>query len=96
METWDETKRLSNLVKHGVDFRDLHALQWEDALFFEDRRRDYGELRKGALLVLKTRLHYVVFVERSGHRRIISARKANSREVDFYATKNLSSNPSRG
>ncbi len=30
------------------------------------------------------RLHVVVFVERDGDRRYISARKANSREVIYY------------
>jgi len=33
----DEGKRLSNLANHGVDFRDLDALDWPEALLFEDR-----------------------------------------------------------
>jgi uncharacterized DUF497 family protein len=43
--TWDEDKRLRNFASHGVDFRDLDAVEWERALVFEDRRRDYGETR---------------------------------------------------
>jgi uncharacterized protein len=82
--TWDERKRLSNLANHGVDFRDLEALEWDRALVFEDRRKDYGETRLIAMAPLGARLHVVVFVERGGERRIISARKANSREVAFY------------
>jgi uncharacterized DUF497 family protein len=53
-------------------------------VIFEDRREDYGEMRLIALAPVGTRLHVVVFVERGGERRIISARKANSREVAFY------------
>jgi uncharacterized DUF497 family protein len=82
--TWDEVKRVGNLAKHGVDFADLERLDWDEALIFEDRRRDYGETRLIAMAPLGARLHVVVFVERGGERRIISARRANSREVSFY------------
>ena len=84
MTTWDENKRLANLAKHGVDFRDLEGLDWRRAVIFEDRRQDYGQMRLIAMAPLGMRLHVVVFVERGGERRIISARKANSREVAFY------------
>ena len=70
----DETKRLANLVKHGVDFRDLEGLDWERSLIFEDRSRYYGEMRLIAMTPLGRRLHVIVFVERSAVRRIISAR----------------------
>ncbi len=84
MTTWDKNKRLKNLANHGVDFRDLDGVDWERALIFEDRRKDYGETRLIAMAPLGARLHVVVYVERAGQRRIISARKANSREVAFY------------
>ena len=91
MTTWDENKRLANLGKHGGDFRDLEALEWERALIFEDRRKDYGEARLIAMVQLDVRLHVVVFVERDNERRIISARKANSREVALYEKETHSS-----
>ncbi len=84
MATWDENRRLKNLAIHGVDFRDLEGVDWEQALIFEDRRKNYGETRLIAIAPLGARLHVVVYVERGGERRIISARKANSREVAFY------------
>lgn len=84
MDTWDEKKRLSNIASHAVDFRSLADLDWDRALIFEDRRRNYGETRLIAMAPLGARLHVVVFVERDGGRRIISARKANSREVASY------------
>jgi uncharacterized DUF497 family protein len=86
MDAWDENKRLSNIVNHGVDFRDLVDVDWDDALIFEDRRSDYGETRLIAMAPLKNRLHVIVFVKRDGGRRFISARKANSREAAFYET----------
>jgi uncharacterized protein len=89
--TWDESKRLKNLANHGVDFRNLEALDWQRALIFEDRRKDYGEIRLIAMAPLGGRLHVVVYVERGGERRIISARKANSREVAFYEKQTHSS-----
>jgi uncharacterized protein len=91
VDAWDEKKRLRNIASHGVDFRDLADLDWRGALIFEDRRRDYGETRLIAMAPLNARLHVVVFVERDGRRRIISARKANSREVAFYETETHSS-----
>jgi hypothetical protein len=84
VHAWDENKRLANVASHGVDFRDLVNLDWDNAVTFEDRRRDYGEARLIAMARLGARLHIVVYVERDGDRRIISARKANSREVAFY------------
>jgi uncharacterized DUF497 family protein len=84
MAAWDENKRLSNLADHGVDFRDLTRLDWRSAVVFEDRRKNYGETRFIAMAKLGARLHVVVFVERNGDRRYISARKANSREVAYY------------
>ncbi len=91
MTTWDENKQLGNLAKHGVDFRDLEDLEWREALNFEDRRRDYGETRQIAMAPIGVRLHVVLFVERGGERRVISARKANSREVEFYENETHSS-----
>ncbi len=39
------------------------------------------------------RLHVVVYVERDGARRYISARKANSREVAYYEKQMASPKP---
>lgn len=84
MNSRDERKRIGNLAKHGVDFRNLDALAWDEALIWEDQRRNYGETRLMAPVPLGSRLHAVVYTERDDGRRVISARKANSREVDFY------------
>ncbi|MFM2328769.1 MAG: hypothetical protein RLZZ494_872 [Pseudomonadota bacterium] len=49
-----------------------------------DTRRDYGEPRQSALVLMGVRLFFVAFVDRPEGRRIISLRKANSREVNRY------------
>ena len=54
-----------------------------------DTRRDYGEARMVALRYIGLRIMALVFVDRPPEkpteRRIISLRKANSREVKRYA-----------
>lgn len=84
MFEWDEAKRLSNVRKHKVDFSTVTQSDWNCALIVEDDRREYGEKRYWAFVLFEARLHVVVFVRRGAVRRLISARKANSREVRFY------------
>jgi hypothetical protein len=81
---WDEAKRTANLAKHGVDFVVLGDFDWRDANIFEDRRRPYGEVRMVAHGLIRGRLHVVVYTFRDDMLRIISLRKANSREIRAY------------
>ena len=82
---WDEAKRRANLIKHGIDFRDLGPIfDDERRVEVEDRRRDYGERRLVLFGPLQGRVVHVTFTVRRGERRIISARKANLRERRFY------------
>lgn len=53
-------------------------------LCFTDTRRDYGEVREVGLGVIGDRLYCVVFTQRGDTMRIISLRKANSREIELY------------
>ncbi|MFZ5930960.1 MAG: BrnT family toxin [Pseudomonadota bacterium] len=55
------------------------------ALIEEDDRHNYGEARMLGIGYIGRRLHFVVFVEREGIRRIISLRKTNEREDRRYA-----------
>jgi uncharacterized protein len=86
--TLDPSKDASNLTKHGVSLALANELEWGDALFWPDARKDYGERRMVGLVPLGDRLFCVVFVDRPPEhpteRRIISLRKANSREVKRY------------
>lgn len=82
---WDEDKRASNLRKHGVDFVDAPLLWEGKMLIAEDTRADYGEQRWIGAGKLQGRVMIVVYTLREhGVVRIISFRKANSREVDGY------------
>lgn len=41
---WDESKNISNIEKHGIDFNDA-LFDDDNRLEAVDRRRDYGEER---------------------------------------------------
>ncbi len=81
---WDDAKRGINLAKHGIDFAAIEDFGWKDATIFEDRRKDYNEKRMVAYGYIKGRLVVVVYTESKDAHRIISLRKANTREVNRY------------
>lgn len=81
---FDPAKDAANLAKHGVSLSLAEQLDWETALTWKDERKDYGEDRMLALVLMDSRLYSVAFVDRRSIRRIISLRKANQREVKRY------------
>ena len=81
---FDPSKDAANLSKHGVSLAAAAELNWAAALAWIDDRADYGEVRIVALAPIGDRLFFVVFVDRSDARRIISLRRANRREVNHY------------
>lgn len=87
--TFDPAKDAANLAKHGVSLTEAAGFEWGSAVVWPDTRRDYGEARMVALGYIGLRIMALVFVDRSPERpterRIISLRKANSREVKRYA-----------
>ena len=87
--TFDPAKDAANLAKHGFSLLDAVGFEWETAVVWPDTRRDYGEPRMVALGYIGLRIMALVFVDRPPEqpteRRIISLRKANSREVKRYA-----------
>ena len=86
--TFDPPKDAKNLVKHGVSLGMADSLEWDTLEHKPDTRRDYGEQRQIGYAIAGDRLYCVVFVDRPDgaptERRIISLRKANSREVKHY------------
>jgi uncharacterized protein len=58
---------------------------FDTALIYSDTRKDYGETRYVALCYLDQRLHVLVFSETGRGIRVISFRKANSREAKQHA-----------
>lgn len=81
---WDETKRLTNLRKHGIDFIDVPALFDGNIVTVEDDRYNYGEQRFITFGLLQGRVIAVVHTEREDYIRIISARKATRYEQQTY------------
>lgn len=81
---WDEVKRTTNLAKHGIDFLDVPEIFTGPMVVGPDVRNDYGESRKIGFGFIRGRLLAVVFTERARVIRIISARKANTREEARY------------
>lgn len=82
---WNPAKREKTLVERGIDFaglvgafRDPHRLVWQD------RRKDYGEVRYNLLGVHNGRLYHITFTPRGEITWVISARKANKREQRRY------------
>ncbi|UDL07397.1 BrnT family toxin [Marinobacter sp. CA1] len=85
---FDSAKDAANREKHGVSLSEAAGLEWDTLVFEPDTRHDYGEERYVGFALRGDRLYCVVFTDRAGVRRIISLRKANSREVKRYADKN--------
>ena len=82
MYEWDEGKRQANLAKHGVDFADMVAFEWDTAVIDVDE--DHAEPRWTAIGFIGALLYSVVFTERGDNIRIISLRKATRREARNY------------
>ncbi|MBE2236147.1 MAG: BrnT family toxin [Caldilineaceae bacterium] len=84
---WDEPKNRANRLKHGVSFEDVTVLFATDSQLIVDidDRYDYGEDRWIGIGALGDLVVVVVFTEpRHDTVRIISVRKANQNEQDYY------------
>lgn len=81
---FDSAKDAANFAKHGISLREAERFDWETAIFWEDVRHDYGEIRIRALGFIKERLYAAVFTKRGEFIRMISLRKANARERKKY------------
>ncbi len=81
---WDMRKNAANVAKHGIDFEDAVRIFEGPVLESTNTRRDYGEARIIAFGVIDDRELAVVYTMRGERRRIISARRAHSRERKAY------------
>jgi len=79
-------KPRATLVLHSEG--SISPMQWAfidpDRLIRQDRRWDYDEERYQLLGMIEQRVFFVVYTVRNSVIRIISARKANQREVRDY------------
>lgn len=86
---FDEQKRQKTLAERGVDFADAHQIFDGLHLTAIDDRMDYGENRYISMGYINQRLMVCVWTYRPDettptHRRIISMRKANDREIKRF------------
>ena len=83
MYEWGDAKQRANVAKHGVDFVAITSFDWDTAMIAYDDR--HAEPRFIATGFIGRRLHVAVFTERGDRVRVISLRRANSREARRYA-----------
>ncbi len=84
--SWDENKRQSNLIKHGVDFADTVGAFYDDFAITTEDPDQHGEQ---PLITLGVSFNMQLVLVTYGHREddtihLISARKANRREHQQY------------
>lgn len=84
MPTWDERKRLANLRRHQMDFRDAEAIWDNPTVTREDIRRQYGEPRYVTFGLLAGEVAVLVFTDREDDMHIISLRRAEKYEARYY------------
>jgi uncharacterized protein len=82
--TFDPAKNAKNIAERGLPFERVAELAWETAVLQEDRRKDYGETRVRVLARLGQRLHVAVITMRGDAVHVISFRRANRKEVEWY------------
>jgi uncharacterized DUF497 family protein len=83
---WDEAKRISNLAKHGLDFKDAH-LVFDDPekVTYDCNWEGERRLLDLAFAMIKGRLLALVYAERGTDIRVISFRAASREERERYA-----------
>ena len=82
---WDETKSEACFQSRGFDFAyAAYAFADPHRIIRQDTRYSYGEDRYQLTGSIEGRLFVLVYTPRNDVIRIISARKANQREVKQY------------
>jgi uncharacterized DUF497 family protein len=93
---WDEAKSEACFVQRGFDFAyAARAFFDPDRIVRADARHSYGEARYQLMGRIEGRLFVVVYTARRTAIRVISARKANQREVKDYESRNCESEANR-
>ncbi len=89
---WDPKKALTNKEKHGVDFADaIHVFSDVTRLDIDATREIDGEPRRKAMACVNGRLITVIYTERNGVLRLISAQRSNRTEDILYGNRPISS-----
>lgn len=87
---WDDAKSKHCEQQRGFNFEyAAQALYDPNRLIHEDKRFNYGEQRFQLIGKIEGRVFVIVYALRGQITRIISARKANKREVKRYENRAL-------
>ena len=82
---WNDAKSADCFAKRGFDFAYvIRVFVDPKRMIRQDERKSYGEERYQLFGCIDERLFVIVFTYRGDAIRIISARKANAREVRAY------------
>ena len=81
---WDAAKHATTLGERGIGFDDAAQIFVRPVLIWQDSRRDYVEDRFRAVGETDGDILHVAFTWRGDVMRIISARRANGREVQLW------------
>lgn len=88
MFEWDDAKAEKNEAKHSVSFIfATRAFDDQNRITVIDSRFDYGEVRYITLARIDQRVYVLAYTMRGSVIRLISARKANSKEVKRYGNR---------
>lgn len=82
--SYDPAKNTRNIEERGLSFDEVVTFNWDTALIWQDTRKDYPEVRYSAIGFQNGRLHVLIFTETVQGIRVISFRRANSREAKLY------------
>ena len=81
---FDVAKNERNMAERGLSFQRAAEFDFSSAIIEVDDRKVYPEMRHVAAGFLDQRLHILCFTPINGGIRVISFRKANSREIRAY------------
>ncbi len=81
---FDAVKNDINMRERDLSFERASEFDFSTAIMQQDVRKKYPETRYVAVGLLGTRLHVLCFTGIEGGIRVISFRKANTREVKAY------------
>lgn len=86
---WDPQKAVANLEKHGVSFDEASLAFFDpNAIELFDELNSEDEVRYQLVGISDFRLLFVGYTLRGDRVRIITARKANARQVKYYNEQN--------
>ncbi len=87
---YDAAKNAWNIARRGLSFDLVARFDWDTAVVLADHRWYDGEARYQAFGSIDRRLYFLAFTLRGDALRVISLRKANSREVRLHEQKTRS------